>query len=155
MNTWTAGKDLMKHHYQMKKIKTDKDCTCSKSVWRIETNKRGDYHNFYLQSDTSIIPDIFENFRNKGIELYETETAHFLSAPGFTWQACLIKTGVELELVIDIDMLLMIEKGIRAGICHARRRHDKANKKYMKNCDKSVESSYLMYLDPNGWAMSQ
>ena len=47
-------------------------------------------------------------------------------------------------------MLLMTEKGIRAGICHAIRRHDKANKKYMKNYDKSIESSYLMYLDPNG-----
>ena len=55
-------------------------------------------------------------------------------------------------------MLLMVEKGIRCGICHAIHKYAKANNKYMKNYDKNIESSYLMYLDPNylyGWVMSQ
>ena len=42
----------------------------------------------------------------------------FLSAPGLAWQACLKKTEVEVELLTDVDMLLMVEKGIRGGICH-------------------------------------
>ena len=67
----------------------------------------------YVQSDTLLFTDVFENFRNKRIEIYELDPAHFLSAPGLAWQTCLKKTGVELELVTDIDMLLMIEKGIR------------------------------------------
>ena len=52
----------------------------------------------------------------------------------------------------------MVEKGIRGGICHAIHRYAKANDKYMKNCDKNIESLYLMYLDGNyfyGWEMSQ
>ena len=44
-------------------------------------------------------------------------------------------------------MLLMVEKGIRGRICHAIHRYAKANNKYMKNYDKNIESSYLMYLD--------
>ena len=68
------------------------------------------------------------------------------------------KTGVELELLKDYDMLLMIEEGIRGEICHAVHRYAKANNKYMKNYDKIKESSYIQYLDANklyGAAMSE
>ena len=64
------------------------------------------------------------------------------------------KTEVKLELLTDIDMLLMIEEGIRGGICHAVQRYAKANNKYMNNYNKSIISSFLMYLDTNslyGW----
>ena len=57
--------------------------------------------------------------------------------------------GVELELLTDYDMLLMIEEGIRGAICHAVHLYAKANNKYMKNYDKSKESSYIQYLDAN------
>ena len=82
----------------------------------------------------------------------------FLSAPGLAWQTCLKKTVVKLELLTNIDMLLMVEKSIRGGICHAIHRYTTANDKYMKNYDKNIESSYLMYLDTNnlyGWTTSQ
>ena len=72
----------------------------------------------YVQSDTLLLADVFENFRNKCIEIYELEPAHFLSAPGLAWQACLKETRVKLELLTDIDMLLIVEKGIRGGICN-------------------------------------
>ena len=55
-------------------------------------------------------------------------------------------------------MLLMVEKWITGGICHAIHRYAKANNKYMKNYDEKEESSYIQYLDANnlyGWAMSQ
>ena len=74
------------------------------------------------------------------------------------WQARLKKKGIELELLIDIVMLLMVEKEIRGGICHAIHRYAKANNNYMKNYDKNKELSYLQRLDADnlyGWVMSQ
>ena len=102
--------------------------------------------------------DVFENFRNKRIEIYELDPAHFLSTPGLAWQACLKKAEVELELLTYIDMLFMAEKSTRCGICQAIHIYAKANNRYMKNYDKNTTSSYVMYLDANnlyGWAMSQ
>ena len=55
-------------------------------------------------------------------------------------------------------MLLMVEKGIRGGICNTIHQYEKANNKYMKDYDKNRESSYRKYWDVNslyGWAMSQ
>ena len=68
------------------------------------------------------------------------------------------KTEVKLKLLTDYQMLLMIEEGIRGEMCQSVHRYNKANNKYMKNYDKSIDSSYLTYLDANnlhGWAMSQ
>ena len=92
-----------------------------------------------------MLADVFENFRDKCIEIYGLDPAHFLSAPGLAWQACLKKAGVKLELFTDTDVLLMVEKGIRGGICQAIYRYVKANNKYMKSHDKSIISSYLVF----------
>ena len=96
-----------------------------------------------------MLADVFENFRDKCIEIYELGPAHFLSAPGLAWQACLKKTNVSPDLLTDIDMLLMVEKGIRGRICQEIYRHAKANNKYMKNYNKDIISSYLRHLDAN------
>ena len=66
----------------------------------------GGYDDLYVQSDILLLADAFENSRNKCIEIYELDPAHFLSAPGLTWQACLNKTEVKLELLTDIDMYM-------------------------------------------------
>ena len=65
--------------------------------------------------------------RNKRIETCELDPAHFLSAPGLAWQACLKKNEVELELLTNIDILLMADKGIQGAIWHAIHRYAKAN----------------------------
>ena len=125
---------------------------------KVGLNNLGDYNDLYVRSNTLLLADIFENFRQSCLENYELDPAHFVSLPGLAWQACLKKTNVELELLKDYDMLLMIEEGIRGGICHAVNRYPHANNHYMKDCDKTKESSYIQYLDANnlyGAAMSK
>ena len=77
----------------------------------------GDYYDLYVQSDTLLLADVFENFRDQYLKIYDADPAHFLTAPGLAWQASLKISGVDLELITDVDMLLMIDKGIRGGIC--------------------------------------
>ena len=102
----------------------------------IHTLKKSDYHDLYVQSDTLLLVDIFENFRNKCVEIYELDPVYFLSTLGLAWQACLKKTEVKLELLTKINMLLMVGKRIRGVMCHAIHRYDNANNKYVKNYDK-------------------
>ena len=125
---------------------------------RFKLENLGDYHDLYVQSETLLLADVFNNFRDMCIKEYELDPAHFLSLPGLAWQACLKKTNIELELLTDYDMLLMVEEGIRGGICHSIHRYAKAKNKYMKNYNNNEESSYIQYLDANnlyGWAMSK
>ena len=129
---------------------TETDYIHANNVFKtFKLNNLGDYHDLYVQSDTLLLADVFENFRKACIKTYELDPAHFISLPGLAWQACLKNTGVELELLTDYDMFLMIEEGVRGGKCHAVHRYTKANNKYMKNYDKSKESSYIQYLDAN------
>ena len=112
----------------------------------------------YVQSNTSLLADVFENFKNMCLKIYEFDPTHFLSAPGLAWQAALKKTKVKLDLLTDIDMLIMVEKGIRGGICHSIYQYAKTNDKYMKDYDKNKESLHFQYWNVNnlyGWAMSQ
>ena len=118
----------------------------------------GEYHNLYSQSDTLLLADVFESFRDKCIEIYDLDPANILTAAGLVWQPCLKDSKVELELLTDINMLLMVEKGIRGRICQATHRYAKANNNYMKNYDKNMASSYLEFFEANNlneWAMYQ
>ena len=105
----------------------------------------------YVQSDTLLLADVFEIFRDMCLDTYGLDPVNFSSATGLAWQACLKKTEVKFELLTDYNMLLMIEKGIRGGICQATHRYVKANNIYMKNYDKNIESSYIEYLDAKKW----
>ena len=125
---------------------SDIDYRHANNVFKVfKLENLGSYHDLYVQSDTLLLADVFNNFRDMCINAYELDPAHFLLLPGLAWQACLKKTNIELELLTDYDMLLMVEEGIRGGICHSIHRYAKANNKYMKNYNNNEESSYIQY----------
>ena len=94
---------------------TDEDYTYAPKVFEeLELKRLDNYHDLYIQSDTLLLADVFENFRNKCIEIYELDPAHFLSATGLAWQVCFKKTGVGLELLTDIDMFWWFKKEFEA-----------------------------------------
>ena len=87
----------------------DEDYAHAQKVWYTFNIKNfGEYHDLYIQSDTALLADAFENVRDDCIEICKLDPAHFLSAPGLAWQAYLKKTEVELELLTDNDVLMML-----------------------------------------------
>ena len=140
---------------------SDEDFDHAQRVWKeFELKNMGDFHDLYLKTDVLLLADVMENFRKLCEKHYELDPAHFFTIPGMAWDAMLKITGIELELLKDgqIEMLLMIEKGIRGGISNAFKRYAKANNKFMKNFDPELKSSFIVYLDANnlyGWAMSK
>ena len=90
----------------------------AQKVWDVfEIRNLGEYHDLYVQTDTSLLADVFEKIKDKCIDIYGLDPSYFLSAPGLAWQACLKKTKVKLDLLTNIDMVLMVEKGTRGGMC--------------------------------------
>ena len=102
---------------------------------------------------------VFESFRIVCLENYELDPSHFYTAPGLAWKACLKKTEIKLELLLDPYMLLMLKRGIRGGIMQSIHRWAAANNPYMgSEYDKNKPTEYLQYVDANNlyaWAMSQ
>ena len=81
---------------------TDFDYRHAKRVFKSLNDKNlGDYHDLYVQSNTLLLADVFENFKNMCIKVYELDPPHFISAPGLAWQGCLKKTDLKLELLTD------------------------------------------------------
>ena len=96
----------------------------SRCIWQLSIYVSG--------NGTLLLADVFGNFRYMCLEIDKLEPARFLTAPGLECQTALKKTKVKVDLLTDIDMLLMVEKGIRSGICHAIHQYAKVNNKYMK-----------------------
>ena len=88
-----------------------------------EIKKLRECHYLFVQSNTLLVADVFENLQC--LKIYEIDPAKFVSTPGSAWQGSLKKTKVKLDLLTDVnmllmaDMLLMAGRGIQGGICHS------------------------------------
>ena len=88
-------------------------------VWNAsKINTMGDYHDLYLKTDVLLLTDVFERLINTCLEYYELDPCHYFSRSGLSWDAMLKMTKIELELLLDTDMYLFIEKGMRGGITY-------------------------------------
>lgn len=131
----------------------------AQTVWNTLNMKNlGDFHNTYVLTDTLLLCDVFERFRDMTLEYYKLDAAWFYTFPGLAWQAALKMSGVSLELLTDPFMYQMFEIGTRGGVSMVCKKYCKANHKHLDDFDDSKESKHIMYLDANnlyGWAMSQ
>lgn len=129
------------------------------NVWKAFNIKTlGEYSDLYMKTDILLLADVFENFRYTCYTIYKLDPAHYFTAPGFSFDAMLKYTKVKIELFVDIDMLLFVERGVRGGISQCSHRYAVANNKYMNDYDATKESKYLIYLDANnlyGYSMMQ
>lgn len=138
-------------------IISDSDYSHARCIWNMFKLKNlGEYTDLYLKTDVILLADVFENFRQTCKTNYKLDPAFYMTAPGLSFDAMLLKTKVKLQLIEDLEILRMIQKGIRGGVCLCSNRYAKANNKYMSNYDPKIPDNYLLYIDCNnlyGYAM--
>ena len=138
----------------------NKDYERAKHIWEhFNIKNLGGYHDLYLKTDVLLLTDVFENFRNQCLIDYELDPAHYYTLPNFAWDAMLLKTGIQLDLIYNENLYKMVERGLRGGMTQVSHRLAEANNKYVgDDYDNNKPSSHINYLDANnlyGLAMCQ
>ena len=106
-----AGEDLSEEHYHH-----------AQQVWKaFNIQNLGQYHDLYLLTDVLLLADIFGSVPSTCQGQYGLDPVYHYTSPGVPWDAMLKKTGVELELLMDPDLYLFVEKGIRGGVSMIRK----------------------------------
>ena len=125
---------------------SDEDYAHAQRVWsKLKNKNMGSYHDLYLTMDTLLLADELMRYRRNGFKKYGLDPAHYLTMPGYSRDAPLKKTKIELELLTDYDMHMFIEQGIRGGISTVGgKRFARANSPKLSDYDPSQAFSYIM-----------
>ena len=107
---------------------TDEDYQHAKRVWEQFNIQTLDYSDLYLKTDVLLLANVFENFRNNCLKV--SFILHIIIQRQVSLGMRCLNTGIKLELLTDIDMLLFIERGIRGGVSQCNNRYSKANNPY-------------------------
>ena len=127
---------------------SQQDYNHAQTVWSdFQIENLGQYHDLYLKTDVLLLADVFENFRKVCHHYYQLDPAHYYTSPGLAWSAMLKKTGVELELLTDLDQHLFIEKGIRGGIAMIVQKYAEANNRLLEGYEREKPTRTICYWD--------
>ena len=122
---------------------SDDDYEHARKVYNhFKCKNMGEYSDLYLATDVLLLTHIFENFRRLAKSMYDLDVCHYFTAPGMSWDAMLKVTGIELDILTDIEKFEFIihNSNIKEAI---------ANNKDMKNYDEKASAVHLEYYDAN------
>jgi hypothetical protein len=143
-----------------KKDISDEDFAFIHKLWdTFQLKNLGELHDLYMETDTLLLADVFENYRQVIHKNYGLDPVHFYTAPALSWSAGLKFTKIKLEIPLDVDMHIFFDLGLRGGISMVIEHFARANNKHMLELfDPETLQSFIQLVDANnlyGWAMSQ
>ena len=131
----------------------------AQAVWiEFDICTLGEYSGLYLKTSVLLLADVLEDFRSNCQRAHGLDSAHYYTTPGLTWDAMLKHTGIELQLLTNIDIVIFVERGIRGGISQCNNRYSRANNPHVTDYNPTEDARYLMYYDVNnlyGWVIMQ
>ena len=127
---------------------SEEDYKFAKTIWNtFQLQNLGQLHDLYVSTDTHLLADVFNGFRDSTHSQLQLDPAHYVTLPSLSWSAALKVTNVNLELIDDIDMYLFVEKIKLGGYAAVVEHFAKANNKYLKNYEAEKPTSYIFSTD--------
>ena len=129
---------------------SQKDYDFINKLWNtFKLKNMGELHDLYMETDVMLLADVFETFREVSLANYKLDPAHFTTAPGLSWVACLKHTKVELEIPLDPDMHNFIDNGLTGGISMVANQFARANNPEVVGYDSKKKRTYIGFFDCN------